>query len=117
MPQYKGAPGEINNSPSLTVPDQGLTIHELYRNHSRGLHSSVSERVPHYFDHEIPNFYDLNDRVEYRDNLKQQYDELTEVIKDEVKQRALTAQKLKEEQDLEKISKPSKKTPEPPSED
>lgn len=117
MPQYNGATGEINSSPSLTVPDQGLTIHDLYRNHSRGLHSSVSERTPYYFEHEIPNFYDINDRIEYRDNLKQQYDELTEVIKDEVKQRALTAQKLKEEEDLEKSSKPSKNTPEPSSGD
>jgi hypothetical protein len=72
---YSGSKGEINNSPSLTVPDQTLTIRELLQRHTRGL-PMPSHKLgePMYNeDFELPDMKTL-DLVE-RDELKMKIDE------------------------------------------
>lgn len=97
-PSYNGTPGEVNSGELKTVPDQHLTIRQLLINHTRGLHSEASHNEPIYTDQEIPRFNDLNDVVEYKQQLQDREDELKEQIKAEkaeAKQKRLDAQKDK----------------------
>jgi len=63
-------PGETNNSPSLTVPDQTLGIKELLLNHTRGISSNVKMYEGQYFDTEIPIIDDLTDLDAFREDIK-----------------------------------------------
>lgn len=63
-------PGQTNNSPSLTVPDQTLGIKELLNNHTRGISSNVKLYEGQYFETEIPVIDDLTDLEAFRADLK-----------------------------------------------
>lgn len=82
-PTYNGSQGEINNEPSETVPDLSLTVRQLLTNHSRGIHSDVAENKGEYFDQEIPQFYDITDRINYKNQLLERLDELNETVEEE----------------------------------
>lgn len=69
-PNYEPTTGEINNKPSMTVPDQNLSIRQLLINHSRGVPSGENMREGVYTDMEVPNFKDLNDVKEYAESLE-----------------------------------------------
>lgn len=115
--EYKGDPGEKNTLPSMTQPDQSLTVAQLMKNHTRGTLSGVSEREPQYFDQEIPNFDDITERKDYIEMLETELKEqetLYEQQKKDEEQAALTAQKQKEAEDLEKAEKLLKSKEKPP---
>ncbi|QCQ85014.1 hypothetical protein [Blackfly microvirus SF02] len=82
--QHSNQQGEINLLPSLTVPDETMTIQEILARHSHGLPTVGATRVPLYdenIDENDPEFIpdpkhmDLADRAEYSkmvvDELKQ----------------------------------------------
>ncbi len=75
---YLGEKGEINTGEKITVPDQSLSIRELYSNHSRGLPSTISELKGEYFDGDVPDIQDLNDINTYREQFKQHEKEVNE---------------------------------------
>jgi len=64
-----------------------LTVRELLLNHSRGIGSNVHMYDENaYFDTEIPTFDDINDLKEYKENLKQQYENLQDELKRQKKE-------------------------------
>jgi autotransporter translocation and assembly factor TamB len=85
---YKGSIGEINNSPSCTIPDQSLNVKTLLLNHSRNLSSDIHVGEPQYFDTEIPIFQDLTEKMEYQQNLQTQLTEVKLQIKSDKKEAA-----------------------------
>ncbi|AXL15641.1 hypothetical protein [Microviridae sp.] len=94
--QFKG---EINDQPSLTVPDLTLTIKQLLVNHSRGIQSDVSHNEPMYFDTEIPIIDDITDLDAFRQDLKAREKALSLKIKQENdKHLADQAKKLQDHQ-------------------
>lgn len=59
--------GEVNNEPSLTVPDQSLTVSEILARFARGLPVTASQVSPLFEDTEglpDPRSLDLVDRAE-----------------------------------------------------
>ncbi len=76
-------PGEVNNSPSMTIPDMTLGVKQLLLNHTRGIHSDVGYNEPMYFDQEIPIINDLTDLDDYRQDLKNREKALNDKIKDD----------------------------------
>ncbi len=75
--------GEINNLPSLTVPDLTLTIKQLLTNHSRGIQSDVAYNEPLYFNSEIPTIDDIVDLKMFKEDLKKREKLLQAKIKEE----------------------------------
>jgi hypothetical protein len=73
-----------------------LTVKELLQNHSRGIHSDISNNEGQYFETEIPRFNDITEAIQHKQNLLNQIDEITEVIKEDQKrdEDAKTAQDL-----------------------
>lgn len=103
-PSYKGSSGEINNLPSETVPDQSLSIRQLIQNHTRGIHSDVKHYEGEYFEDQIiPNFEDLTDVVQYKENLVQRQKDIENEIK--LKQEAVKAEKQKQVPPVPKTEK------------
>jgi len=84
--------GEINNSPSLTVPDQTLGIKDLLRNHTRGISSNVKIYEGEYYDTEIPIIDDLTDLDAFRQDLKRRETALKAKIKEEHDEKVLQRQ-------------------------
>lgn len=78
--------GEVNNLPSLTVPNMSLTVAQLYRNHTKGIPSDVQERTPIYTETEIPRFDDINELVEWRNEILRKADEVAEDIKNRIEE-------------------------------
>jgi hypothetical protein len=68
-----------------------LTVGELIHNHVRGINSDYHVNKGEYFDTEIPHFNDITEQVEYKRNLKEQYNHILDTEK---KQQA-EAQKIK----------------------
>ena len=63
-PTYKGTPQPEKIGKSMTVPDMSMSIRELYKNQVR---QTVNANDAQYFEDEIiPNFQDLTDEAEYR---------------------------------------------------
>ncbi len=66
---------------SLTIPDDHLTIRELLDKHTRG--EAINQHIydqDAYFGTEIPQINDLTDLEDYKDSLKQRYQELEKTI-------------------------------------
>jgi hypothetical protein len=84
--------GEINNSPSLTVPDQSLGVKELLLNHTRGISSNVKIYEGEYYDTEIPIIDDLTDLEYYRQDIKRREIALKAKIKEEHDKKVLNRQ-------------------------
>lgn len=63
--------GEVNNQPSLTVPDQTLSMREILSRHARGLPYDSFNPVYHGDDEYIPNpaTLDLVDRQEMAEEI------------------------------------------------
>ncbi len=67
--------------PSMTIPDDHLTIRELLDKHSRG--ESINQHIYEqdtYFGTEIPVIQDLTDLEDYSASLKQRHEELEKTI-------------------------------------
>lgn len=95
---YTGCVGEENKKPSMTVPDMSLTVHQLLENHTRGIHSDIIHYDPQYFESEIPNYADITEKIEHKNQLKEDYKLLEAQIQKE-KQALINAhvQKQREE--------------------
>lgn len=83
-PEYKPEIGEINTLPSLTVPDQNLSMQQLLLNHTRGIPSRTGMKEPMYFDTLIPKIQDLNDLEDYKEQLQEQINELDTQAKSDI---------------------------------
>jgi len=74
---YQTQPGEVNNLPSLTVPDQTLSLRELVARFTRGQNVATFEPV---FDDDadsdlwLPdtNRMTFDEKIDYLENLKDQ---------------------------------------------
>jgi len=98
--------GEVNNSPSLTVPDMSLTIKQLLTNHTRGIHSDVSINEPQYFDYEIPQIDDITDLHAFRRDLQLRKQALELKIKEENDRKlALREEQIKAQEEQNKLDK------------
>lgn len=85
--------GEINRLPSLTIPDQAMSMQEILDRQSRGI-PMVGEKFPIYYgeDEELPDFrhMDLADLQAHREMLTQRIaDQRADLIaQDEERKRA-----------------------------
>lgn len=71
---YQPYIGEVNQQPSLTVPDQTMSMRQILARHSRGLPiSNGKEPIYHGEDDYIPDprTLDLVDRQEYAEKLQE----------------------------------------------
>lgn len=71
-------PGEKNGQPSLTIPDQALSMREILRRFANGMPLSVG-KVPIYDEeNDLPDFskMDLADREEYAEMYRQEIQEI-----------------------------------------
>lgn len=62
-----------------------LSIKELLINHSRGINSTVHENQGEYFDAEIPQFDDITEEIEYKNNLQLTLDDAIAKAEEEIK--------------------------------
>ncbi len=103
--KYKGSPGEINEEPSKTVPDQSLTVKKLLDNHTRGIPSMVKNYEPQYFEEPIPRFDDITDKVQYQEDFIQKMKDTDKIIKDERKAIAEAKKAAKDKKEAELLEK------------
>ena len=119
----KNVTGEVNNMPSMTVPDMNLSIQQLLKNHTRGVHSDVHDYGADegYFEDEIPQITDITELKDRRAELYQAQRTIDQEIAEREKERkaaqikaARDAQKKELRQEIldeQKTSKnPSKKS-------
>lgn len=95
---YKGTPGEINNEPSVTVPENTMSIREIINRHAHGLPINASSRVPLYEgDEPLPDIsrMDLAEIQALRESVDAE-------IKDFQNQKLKNDQKIQQEADLRK---------------
>jgi hypothetical protein len=67
------AKAEVNDLPSLTVPDQTMSVKEILERYARGLPLGAGERVPMYDEEDDlpdPRTLDLVDRQELSEQFK-----------------------------------------------
>lgn len=70
---YNGSPGKKMDPNGKTMPDMNMSITQLLINHQAGVESGkTSQKVPLYFDMEVPTITDITDIEIYRENLEQQ---------------------------------------------
>jgi len=73
--RHMESPGEHNDQPSMTVPDQALSIREILRRFSHGIPLD-GQQIPIFDENEddLPDFrhMDLADRQEYEIQLKEE---------------------------------------------
>ncbi len=94
---YRGSKGEVNTSPSLTVPDQAIPLRTLLANHSRGINTPVNHLEGEYFNGDVPDIQDLNELKDLRDELKITEKELLNNIKTEQQTAKINKQKADKE--------------------
>lgn len=73
--------GEINRLPSLTVPDQSLSVSDILRNHTRGI--PYSQREPQWFgEQEIPdpNTMDLAEIDAWRREVQERQEQIEQEL-------------------------------------
>ncbi len=116
-PNYIPEKGEVNTLPSLTRPDMSLTIHELMRNHTRGIQSDVHNNEPQYFDTEIKRFADITDEIAYKQELAEDIKEQEEIARSESSEKQKLrkeAQKKQKDKDIAEYLRNQKEQPTPP---
>lgn len=113
---YQGMPGSHNDEPSMTVPDQHLTVKQLLINHARGINSAIKNYDPQYFDTEIPVIEDIVDLMEYKEELAARQKEIDAEIKRQKDAKLAEIRKAKEKDSVEDNRPPQKKKQLPGSE-
>jgi len=81
---YKSPEGEINSEPSLTIPDETMSIREILSRFSRGL--SVDQKISYYDEedyHPDLSKMDLADREDYIEKVKQELKDIQDKLKTE----------------------------------
>lgn len=94
--RLKMSPGEVNNKPSLTIPDQTLTLQQILERYAKGIGFAGSGGAVYDEDEggHIPDFR--------RMDLTEQHDYIQETAKDlEAKMEAGKISKRKKESDAE----------------
>jgi hypothetical protein len=74
---------EVNTQPSLTIPDQSMTVKEIMERYARGLNVG-GEKVPVYEGEDpSPNFgtMDLAERQEIVEQMKNELEDITDKVK------------------------------------
>lgn len=100
MFNYEPSKGQINNSPSETVPDQTMSIREILVRYARGL--PITGGKPHYYDEEqyTPDIktMDLADLQELHETTRQEVQNLRSQLDDlsKKKQKAAAEKAIKE---------------------
>lgn len=66
--------GDFNNLPTMTEPDQTLSIKQLVERHVNGIAVGVREYEPFYSEEELPNFefMDIEELHQYKEFLNRQ---------------------------------------------
>ena len=82
---YTGTKTPVKDQTSITVPDQTLTVRELFQRHSKGMPLGTTELKGEYFDTEIPRFDDLTDMLRYKEELMSRNKEINRLIREEKK--------------------------------
>ena len=96
--EYKGVKGEVFKEKSLTIPDQTLTVRQLFLNHTRGIKSEVYQPEKMYFDFEIPQLDDLTSMQEWKNAIMGQVEETQKMFD-------LDAERTKEEMSAKEAAK------------
>lgn len=98
---------EINNEPSKTIPDQAMTVMEIYRRFASGLPLS-GQRVPMYDgEEETPDFnkLDLSEREAIIRETRQEIQEIEKRVADrKMKAKEVQLQKLVDKRVAEKLA-------------
>lgn len=95
---------EMNDEPSLTIPDQTLTIKQIYDRFTRGLTLTPNQRNPVYNgDIDIPDYenMDLADREEALQDAKTKLENITDAINQATKAKKETSAKKQNITDIE----------------
>jgi len=77
---------EVNDKPSLTIPDQTMSIRTIIERYTRGLPISASQNIPMFQDGEefnpMPDSerLDLHDRMEFAQQARQELEEIKEKL-------------------------------------
>lgn len=74
---YNGKKDEVNNKPSLTIPNQSMTLNEILKRYAAGL-PVTGQKIPIYEgeDFDVPNFYRMDKvdqeqaKIDIRNELK-----------------------------------------------
>lgn len=68
---YRRFPGEINNEPSMTVPDQTMSLKELLERYARGLPVAGAKQEIFHGEEFVPdlNRMDLSEQQDLREHL------------------------------------------------
>lgn len=71
---YVSRPGEVNDLPSLTVPDQAMPLKKLLSDYTRGV-MPPNMKQPEYHDEYVPDFQsmDISELAEYAMELKERH--------------------------------------------
>lgn len=105
-------PGEINTMPSMTVPDQSMTIEELVYRYTHGLDLGGG-RVPVYDSEseiEYPSNWDALDISEKHDWLRERHDEYKELEAKLQGEKNRLAAEAREKEIEERVQEKIKKT-------
>jgi hypothetical protein len=107
---YKGTVDEVNNQPSLTIPEQSMSIREIISRYANGLPVSASQRVPIYHGDEIlpdPRTLDLAELQDLRQRISEDVKSLTTNLENQKAKAAYEGELRKAEQllEFEKLSK------------
>lgn len=109
---YKGSKGEVNKSPSLTVPDDTLSIREIIERYTKGLSAPIMfEKV---YSEDNPDIRGL-DLVELKELAEENRDIINKHLENQrlAKEKAEQAEKLEfETWKIEKQKKEQNKTDE-----
>lgn len=97
-----------NNDPSMTQPDQNLSIQDLLYRHSRGLPINANMHQGEFFDTEIPRITDLTDLQTHRSALEAERDQIDSQLKEAEKQKKLLEKEEKAKKATQEPSKDSK---------
>lgn len=87
--------GEVNNMPSLTIPDQTMTMREIMQRFASGQQILGNNTEPQYDDLESPysginlKTLDISERYDLAEEVQREYEELQE----EIKNKRITTQK------------------------
>lgn len=110
---YVARKGEVNNLPSLTVPDQAMPLKKLLSDYTRGV-MPPNMKQPEYHDDYVPDFQamDISELAEYALELKERHRSLQDEQEKERSRREQEAYRQKiieelqqaENQDVEQNS-------------
>lgn len=100
---YKAHPGEVNNEPSVTIPEQTMSLKEILARHARGLPTTGREPIYHGDEDYLPDFkkMDLAEIQEYKEQLREHTEKVQAQY--DTEQKELTAKRAKAAADQQSL--------------